>query len=98
MCCSWQHVRDQSVRRFPTTAHNTAPPKRSTNVSLAENLPAEATDLGIKVSQAAEVGLARAVTDKRAEVWMEQNADAIASSNEYVEKRGLPLPQFRNFW
>lgn len=96
MCCSWQHVRDQSVRRFPTTANYTAPPTRSTNVSLAENLLAQATDLGINVSQAAEAGLARAVADKRAEVWMEQNADAIASSNEHVEKHGLPLAQFRS--
>lgn len=79
------------------TANYTAPPKRPTNVSLAENLLAEAADLGINVSQAAEAGLAKAVADKRAEVWMEQNADAIASSNEYVEKHGLPLPQFRNF-
>ena len=42
-------------------------PKRATKVSLAESLLAEARDLGINVSQAAEAGLARAVADKRAE-------------------------------
>lgn len=78
-------------------ANYTAHPKKSTNVSLAESLLAEAKDLGINISQAAEAGLARAVADRRAEVWLEVNAEAIASSNEYVEKHGLPLPQFRNF-
>ncbi|WP_321930557.1 type II toxin-antitoxin system CcdA family antitoxin [Paraburkholderia guartelaensis] len=78
-------------------ANHTALPKKSTYVLLAESLLAEATDLGINVSQAAEAGLVKAVADRRAEVWMEQNTGAIASSNDYVEKHGLPLPQFRNF-
>ena len=29
--------------------------------------------------------------------WIEENAEAIRSSNEYVEKHGLPLAKYRQF-
>jgi len=29
--------------------------------------------------------------------WIEENAEAIRSSNEYVEKHGLPLAKYRMF-
>lgn len=71
--------------------------KKATNVSLAENLLAEAKELRINVSQAAESGVAKAVAQKRAEIWLKENWEAIQSSNDYVEKHGLPLEQFRMF-
>ena len=71
--------------------------KKATNVSLAENLLAEAKALHINVSQAAESGLARAVAEKRAERWLKENREAIESSNAYVEKHGLPLEKNRMF-
>ena len=71
--------------------------KKATNVSLAENLLAEAKELRINVSQAAESGVAMAVAQKRAEIWLKENWEAIQSSNDYVEKHGLPLEQFRMF-
>ena len=33
----------------------------------------------------------------RATQWVEQNREAIESSNEYVEKHGLPLDKVRKF-
>lgn len=72
-------------------------PKKTTSVSVAEPLLAEAKVLGINVSQAAEEGLAKAVSTKRAEQWIQENWDAIQSSNEYVEKHGLPLAKYRMF-
>lgn len=71
--------------------------KKATNVSLAENLLAEAKELRINVSQAAESGVAMAVAQRRAEIWLKENWEAIQSSNDYVEKHGLPLEQFRMF-
>ena len=71
--------------------------KKSTNVSLTENLLAEAKELRINVSQAAEAGLAKAVAEKRAELWLKENWESIESSNAYVEKHGLPLAKFRMF-
>jgi antitoxin CcdA len=74
-----------------------AAPKKTTSVSVAEPLLAEARTLGINVSQAAEEGLAKAVATKRAQLWIQENRDAIQSSNEYVEKYGLPLAKYRMF-
>ncbi|PWB48051.1 MAG: post-segregation antitoxin CcdA [Nitrosomonadales bacterium] len=71
--------------------------KKATNVSLAENLLAEAKELRINVSQAAEAGVAKAVAEKRAELWLKENWEAIESSNAYVEKHGLPLEKHRMF-
>jgi antitoxin CcdA len=71
--------------------------KKATNVSLAENLLAEAKELRINVSQAAEAGLAKAVAEKRAEIWLEENREAVESSNAYVESHGLPLEQYKTF-
>ena len=72
-------------------------PKRATNVSLAESLLAEAKQLRINISQAAEAGVARAVAEKRAELWVAENQKAFECWNAYVEKNGLPLGQYRSF-
>lgn len=71
--------------------------KKPTNVSLAEPLLAEAKELRINVSQAAEAGVAKAVAEKRAELWVTENAKAFACWNAYVEKNGLPLAKHRTF-
>jgi antitoxin CcdA len=71
--------------------------RKATNVSLDAALLAEAKALRINVSQAAESGLSRAVADKRAELWLAANRDALESSNAYVEQNGLPLARHRNF-
>ncbi len=71
--------------------------KKATNVSLAEGLLAEAKELRINVSQAAEAGVAQAVAEKRAELWLKENAKAFECWNAYVEKNGLPLEKYRTF-
>lgn len=77
-------------------AHAQAP-KKATNVSLAETLLAEAKELRINVSQAAEAGVARAIAEKRAELWVTENQKAFECWNAYVEKNGLPLGKYRSF-
>jgi antitoxin CcdA len=49
------------------------------------------------MSQAAEVGIAAAVARRRQERWLVENAEALQSSNEFVEQHGLPLAKYRNF-
>ena len=72
-------------------------PKKATNVSLDESLLTEAKELRINVSQAAEAGVARAVAEKRAELWVAENQKAFECWNAYVEKNGLPLGKYRSF-
>jgi len=71
--------------------------RKATNVTLAELLLAEAKELDINISQAAEAGVARAIAEKRAAMWLESNQSALESSNAYVEQHGLPLARYRSF-
>lgn len=72
-------------------------PRKPTNVSLPEALLSEAKALRINLSQAAEAGLVRAVAERRAEIWKNENRDALESSNRFVEQNGLPLARYRSF-
>ncbi|HBS25664.1 MAG TPA: post-segregation antitoxin CcdA [Gammaproteobacteria bacterium] len=71
--------------------------KKATNVSINETLLTTARSLKINVSKAAEHGLFKAVADKKAELWLEENRQALESSNTYVEKYGLPLAKYQQF-
>ena len=66
-------------------------------MTLPVSLVAEARELGVNVSQAAEAGNAHAVARRREEQWLAENREALESSNEYVERHGLPLARYRNF-
>lgn len=72
-------------------------PRRATNLSIREELLAQAKEFKINVSKAAELGLTQVIAEKRAESWLVDNAEALDSSNRYVEKHGLPLARHRRF-
>lgn len=80
----------------PHSGSSTAP-RKSTNLTLNANLVAEAQKLEVNLSQAAEVGIAAAVSRRQQELWLAENRSALDSSNAYVETHGLPLAQYRNF-
>jgi antitoxin CcdA len=71
--------------------------RKPTNVSLDSQLLREARELDINVSRACEQGLSKAIKTAREEQWLAENAEAIASSNEWVERNGLPLARYRQF-
>lgn len=71
--------------------------KRATNVSLSEDLLSQAKALQINISQAAEMGVAQAITRVRSQRWLAENQEALASSNAFVERHGLPLAKHRMF-
>jgi antitoxin CcdA len=71
--------------------------RKATNLSLDSELLQEARALGVNVSRAAEAGVRLAVRQARADAWRIENAEAIGSSNAWVEAHGLPLSAFRQF-
>ncbi len=71
--------------------------RRPTNVTLPVELLVQARALGLNVSQACERGLKAEIARSQAAQWVEENRDALASSNDYVECHGLPLSEFRQF-
>ena len=81
----------------PFVAGESASPRKATNVTLSVSLVAEARELGVNVSQAAEVGIAAAVASRRQERWLAENQDALDSSNAFAERHGLPLARYRSF-
>ena len=73
------------------------PARKPTNMTLDTALLAEARSLGVNLSQAAEAGVRRAVAEAKAIAWQREHAEALASSNAWVDAQGLPLDQHRQF-
>lgn len=71
--------------------------RKSTNVSLDPRVVEEAKALGVNVSRACEAGLLAQVKAARRTQWVEENWDAIQSSNAWVAEHGLPLAKYRMF-
>jgi len=71
--------------------------KKRTNLSLDNTLLLEAKSLGINLSQSAEAGIAEAIKQRKQALWLRNNAEAIATSNEFINQNGLPLAQYRSF-
>ena len=71
--------------------------RKPTNLTLDSELVSEARALNINVSRAAENGLEAAIRKERERRWLEENAEAIQSSNDWVEKNGVPLEKYRPF-
>jgi antitoxin CcdA len=78
-------------------AFNADAPKRRTEVSLNRDLLDQAQALSLDVSGACERGLMIEIAEAKSKAWAEENAEAIAAANAYVEKNGLPLARFRRF-
>jgi antitoxin CcdA len=85
---------------MPNALRKGTPPgagRRATNVSLDREHLAEARALGINISQACERGLVETIADARKVRWLEDNREALTSSNAWVEANGLPLAGKRLF-
>lgn len=78
-------------------APNRGPLRRATNVSLDQSLVDAARELDINLSRACEQGLAKEIKAVREARWREENAEAIKSYNDHVEKHGVLLAEYRRF-
>jgi len=71
--------------------------RKATNISLDAALLEEARGLDINISRACERGLAEQIAETRTARWQAENAEALASSNAYADRHGVPLADFRRF-
>jgi len=71
--------------------------RKPANLSLDSHLLAEAKALKVNLSRAAEEGIRAAVVQSKSERWRAENRDALESSNDFVERSGLPLRSLRQF-
>lgn len=89
--------RPPSIRSEASGFQEAPAPKRPTNVSLDPDLVAEAKELGINISRACEQGLLVQIRQARRENWLRDNKAAMESWNEWIEKNGIPLAEYRKF-
>jgi antitoxin CcdA len=74
---------NKSVRRSDRTSA-----KRATNVSIRSDLLDAAREAGVNLSATLERALAQELASVRSARWREENREAIAAYNEYVEEHG----------
>ncbi|MEX0954191.1 MAG: type II toxin-antitoxin system CcdA family antitoxin [Rhizobiaceae bacterium] len=73
------------------------PARRSVNLSVNKELLEEAKALDINLSRAAEEGVSEAIRERKAQLWLEENREAIDENNRYFEEHGLPFSEYRGF-
>ncbi len=71
--------------------------RKPTNVSLPVDVYEQARGLGINFSRTCEQALREAIRAEEGRRWAEENAEFIRHTNEWVEKNGLPLAEYRMF-
>lgn len=71
--------------------------RKPVNLSVREDLIAEARDLGLNVSQVTEHALSDSIAKARAQQWLKENAEAIEKHNERVAQKGLFNEGLRRF-
>jgi antitoxin CcdA len=71
--------------------------KRPTNVSVRSDLLAAAREAGVNLSAALERALKEELADLKRKQWREQNRDAMAAYNEFIEEHGTFSDGLRSF-
>ena len=80
-----------------TQLSSTPQRKRATNLSLSEDVLADARELNINLSQACEQHLRALIRQERERRWLAEHADFVAAYNATVSQPGLPLDEWHTF-
>lgn len=62
--------------------------RKRTNLTVREDVMAEAKALGLNASRAAEAGIEAAIREEKGRRWLEENREAIKAYNERLERDG----------
>jgi antitoxin CcdA len=71
--------------------------KRAVNVTVAEDVLADAKRLGMNISQVLEDELRKRVAEEKTRRWQEENRETIEAHNRFIEKHGIFGEEFRNW-
>lgn len=72
-------------------------PKKPTNLSLNSDLLTKTRAMNINLSATLEQALEQKLVEAEARKWAEENKQAIASYNHFVEENGCFGDEFREF-
>lgn len=81
---------------MPNT-YNIAAPKKATNLTVNSDLLSQAKELGINISAVLELSLAQRVKQLKADIWLEENQEAIKAYNQDVDDNGVFSDELRGF-
>jgi len=73
------------------------PTKRAANVSVRSDLLDSAREAGLNLSATLESALERALAEEKRKRWREDNREAVAAYNDYVEQHGAFSDDVRGF-
>jgi antitoxin CcdA len=73
------------------------PTKRAANVSIRSDLLDSAREAGLNLSATLESALERALAEEKRKRWRQDNREAIAAYNDYVEQHGTFSDDVRGF-
>jgi len=79
------------------TLYDKNAPKKPANLSINSDLLRRAKDLDINLSAALEQALTSQLKAKQAQLWLEQNENAIGVYNKSVEENGVFSDGLRSF-
>ena len=71
--------------------------KRAVNVTVDENVLAEAKQLGLNLSQVLEDELRKRMKEEKTRRFQEEHHEAIEAHNRFIEKHGIFGEEFRNW-
>jgi antitoxin CcdA len=72
-------------------------PKKPTNLSINSDLLKKAKELDINLSPTLEQALTTQLKAKQAQLWLDQNKEAIAAYNQSVDEQGVFSDGLRSF-
>jgi len=71
--------------------------RQPANLSIDSKLMREAKGLDVNVSRAAEAGIAEAVAAEKTRLWKLENRATMDAWNDYIDRAGIPLEEYRQF-
>ena len=71
--------------------------KRAVNVTVDEDVLANAKELGLNLSQVLEDELRRRVTEQKLRRWQEENNEVFEAHNRFIEKHGIWSAKYRSW-
>ena len=71
--------------------------RRPSNLSLGQQIVADAKEIGINLPRASKAGLGEAIRAERNRLWKEENREANAAYVEYLEKNRLSFAEYRRY-
>jgi antitoxin CcdA len=84
-------------KRSPLGRRHNSVAKRATNVSIRSDLLDAARAAGVNLSATLERALAEELASVKRSRWREENREAIAAYNEYVDGHGAFSDAVRSF-